>query len=58
MVRKESGGKFQPEGSGEPIGKSATQTAQTVGTSESTVKRVRNVLSDPEEKEAVLAGSR
>jgi ParB family chromosome partitioning protein len=43
-------------GPSEPMGRSAAQTAKIVGTSESKVKRVRAVLSDPEVAEEVRAG--
>jgi len=43
-------------GPSEPTGRSAAQTAEIVGTSESKVKRARAVLSDPEVAEEVRAG--
>jgi ParB-like chromosome segregation protein Spo0J len=39
-------------------GKSAKKTAEIVGTSQATVERARNVLSDPEAKQAVMAGEK
>jgi len=39
-----------------PAGKSAVETARIVCTSRAKVERARRVLSDPKEKEAVLAG--
>ncbi len=46
-------------GSGEPVKRSAEKTAEVVGTSESTVKRVRSILDHADEdiKEAVKSRS-
>lgn len=41
-----------------PKGKSAKKTAEIVGTSQATVERARAVLSDPEEKAAVMTGKK
>jgi len=58
---KERGGDRKSEevksmGPSEPIERSAAKTAKITGTSESKVKRVRAVLSDPEVAEEVKAG--
>jgi hypothetical protein len=53
---RDADGKFKPSGPNGPNGSSAAHTAEIVGTSERKVKRARKVLSDPKEKEAVLAG--
>ena len=50
--------KFKPLGPIGPNGNSAATTARIVGTSERKVKRARQVLSDPKEKEVVRAGKK
>ena len=48
----------KPIASSEAPGKSAEKTAKVAGVSQRKVERARAVLSDPEEKEAVLAGKK
>jgi hypothetical protein len=51
-------GKFKPRASSDACGKSAKKTAEIVGTSQAKVERTRTVLSDPKEREAVMAGEK
>jgi hypothetical protein len=55
--RRESG-RFTPVGPVGLTGNSAAYAAEIVGTSQRKVKRARQVLSDPKEREAVLAGKK
>jgi ParB-like chromosome segregation protein Spo0J len=61
--RRERGGDRRSEdakskGANAPIERSAEITANIVGTSPDKVKRARSVLSDPKEKESVMAGKK
>ena len=56
-AERDDRGKFTVAPSGAP-GKSAEATAKIVGTSPRKVERARNVLSDPEEKAAVITGKK
>jgi ParB family chromosome partitioning protein len=61
--RRKRGGDRRSEdakskGANAPIERSAEITANIVGTSPDRVKRARSVLSDPKEKEAVMAGKK
>jgi hypothetical protein len=47
-----------PSGANFSHGKSAETTAQIVGTSRRKVERARQVLSDPKEKEEIMAGKK
>jgi len=52
------GGKFQPKAPNGTTGRSAEETARIVGTSARKVNRARRVLSDPKEREEVMAGKK
>jgi hypothetical protein len=56
-VHRSDHGKFTIA-SNEAPGKSAEKTAKIVGTSRTKEEKARTVLSDPEEKEAVMSGKK
>jgi hypothetical protein len=58
LIDKRKNGRGKNTGSQEPVNSSAQQTAKVVGTSESTVKRVRSIMDHADEdiKEAVKSG--
>jgi ParB-like chromosome segregation protein Spo0J len=51
-------GKFQPKAQSCANGKSSEQTAKVVGVSARKVEQARSIISDPEEKEAVITGKK
>jgi len=51
-------GKFQPKAQSCANGKSSEQTAKVVGVSARKVEQARSIISDPEEKEAVMTGKK